>query len=305
MMNLEQLTYLVEVDKYKSITKAANNLFVSQSTISMSIAHLEKELNIIIFKRSKTGVTATANGKKIITYAQNILNELKNMNEYAINCSNNLASTIKITSAPTFCNSILIDIVTELLTTTPEIHIDLKENNNEHIIQNIYNGEIDIGIIGHLCDSKDRILNNLDKKSISYEEFYCGNVNLYLNKNHPLLYKNSITLQDLSNYPLVSHQYLLKHWTNPLQLKNLASEFYNYESIKIIIQNSNLIAIMPDIIEINDYSINAGLIVRLSEVELNTKVCYGCIRSLKNDILPAEKKIIDLLKSKCDQIYIP
>ena len=58
-MNLEQLIYFEAVCKYGAISKAANALYVSQSTVSTAIAHLEKELSLTLFKRSKNGVALT------------------------------------------------------------------------------------------------------------------------------------------------------------------------------------------------------------------------------------------------------
>lgn len=65
-MHLEQLKYIVEVAKTRSISIAAQNLHVSQSTISKAITNLEQELSIHLFTRSRLGAQPTTEGKNII-----------------------------------------------------------------------------------------------------------------------------------------------------------------------------------------------------------------------------------------------
>ena len=71
-MRLEQLQYVVEIDKTRSISKAAKNLYITQPSISAAISALEKELNIKIFERTKNGVDPTPEGEKIVFLAQEV-----------------------------------------------------------------------------------------------------------------------------------------------------------------------------------------------------------------------------------------
>lgn len=74
-MHFEQLQYITEIGKLGSITAAAEKLHVSPPAISKSIANLEKELDIQIFKRSKTGMIPTHQGKAIIKKAFEVLSK--------------------------------------------------------------------------------------------------------------------------------------------------------------------------------------------------------------------------------------
>lgn len=65
-MNLEQLMYVVELSKSKSLSEAAANLHISQSALSQSITSLEKELGLKLFRRARTGTLPTAEGASII-----------------------------------------------------------------------------------------------------------------------------------------------------------------------------------------------------------------------------------------------
>ena len=61
-MTFQQLSYLLEVDRTKSFSQAAKNLFVAQSTVSNAVSALETELNCRIFIRSVQGLSVTVDG---------------------------------------------------------------------------------------------------------------------------------------------------------------------------------------------------------------------------------------------------
>ena len=71
-MTIQQLQYILEVQRCGSITQAAKNLFVTQSSVSCAIAALEKELGVHIFQRSWQGVIPTEDGRRVLEHAQSI-----------------------------------------------------------------------------------------------------------------------------------------------------------------------------------------------------------------------------------------
>ena len=76
-MTVQQLQYVLEVNKAGSITKAAKNLFISPSSISSAIASLEKELGYPIFARSWQGVELTPKGRQVLDHATYICERLQ------------------------------------------------------------------------------------------------------------------------------------------------------------------------------------------------------------------------------------
>jgi DNA-binding transcriptional LysR family regulator len=81
-MTFSQISYILEVARYGSINKAAQAIFVSQSTISSAIKELETEFGITIFYRSSKGVELTALGRDFVTYARTLAeykNQLENL----------------------------------------------------------------------------------------------------------------------------------------------------------------------------------------------------------------------------------
>jgi DNA-binding transcriptional LysR family regulator len=78
-MNLQYLKYAIEIESAGSISKAAENLFLSQPNLSKDIKTLEDSMGIVIFERSKKGVAITDEGRVFLEYGKNIVSQLENM----------------------------------------------------------------------------------------------------------------------------------------------------------------------------------------------------------------------------------
>lgn len=72
-MNLQQLRYVVAVNRFRNFAKAAESCNVSQPTLSAMLQKLEEELDIRIFERSNKSVMPTTAGEKIIRQAETAL----------------------------------------------------------------------------------------------------------------------------------------------------------------------------------------------------------------------------------------
>ena len=72
-MNLLHLKYALEVEKTRSINKAAENLFIGQPTLSKSIKKLEDDLGFTLFIRTPSGIMPTADGERFLARAHEIM----------------------------------------------------------------------------------------------------------------------------------------------------------------------------------------------------------------------------------------
>ena len=72
-MNILHLKYAVEIAKTKSISRAAENLYMGQPNLSRAIKELEDNLNITIFNRNSKGITITPEGEEFLQYARRII----------------------------------------------------------------------------------------------------------------------------------------------------------------------------------------------------------------------------------------
>ena len=76
-MNILHLKYAVEVERTRSISKAAQNLYMGQPNLSRTIKELEESLGITIFKRTSHGISLTPQGEEFMQYARNIISQVE------------------------------------------------------------------------------------------------------------------------------------------------------------------------------------------------------------------------------------
>ena len=80
-MTLTQLNYIIVIAETRSINKAAEQLYVSQPSLTNAVQELEKELGITLFHRSGRGVTLTNDGAEFLLYAKQLYGQYEDMME--------------------------------------------------------------------------------------------------------------------------------------------------------------------------------------------------------------------------------
>ena len=146
-MNIQQLEYLIAVDRVKNFTKAAEVCNVTQATLSAMIKKLEEELDVIVFDRKAKPILTTEIGQAIIEESKNILAHCALLREKAKGKSDKIEGRVKIGVIPTIANSLLPKIIKSLLTTYPKLHVEIVEITTQNIIKQLKEGLIDVGIV--------------------------------------------------------------------------------------------------------------------------------------------------------------
>ena len=100
-MTLTELRYITAVARLSHFGKAAEACFVSQPTLSVAIRKLEEELGVTLFERSRSQVTMTPVGEKIVEQARRVLEEAERIKTLAAAEQDQLATSFKLGVAPT------------------------------------------------------------------------------------------------------------------------------------------------------------------------------------------------------------
>lgn len=146
-MNIQQIEYIVAVDRLKSFTKAADSCYVTQATLSGMVKKLEEELNVIIFDRKTNPILTTEVGMELIEEGKIILSHYNNLKNIAKQQSLEIEGTLKIGIIPTIANSLLPKIIKPFLLKYPNLYIEILEITTNHIIKQLKEGIIDVGIV--------------------------------------------------------------------------------------------------------------------------------------------------------------
>ncbi len=152
-MNIQQLEYLIAVDKYKHFGKAAQACFITQPTLSAMIQKFEDELDVKIFDRTTHPIRTTDVGIQIIDEAKNVIDSVNELKNRASLLNNVLAGKLNLGIIPTVSNYILPSEIFDFLKENPKIELNVKEMTTENIIKLLKSGELDAGVISTPYDA--------------------------------------------------------------------------------------------------------------------------------------------------------
>lgn len=295
-MNLEQMEYISEVSKTSSISLAAQNLHVSQAAISQSISLLEKEIGIIIFKRSRFGTTPTDEGKFVIKTANEILNKVNEIRDEGKFLNSSYTGELNIASIPSLFITLLPQTLAKFKKDFPKVKISIKEMGGREIIDEISKNRIDLG----LTILTDEIKKN-SNKYFKAQTLLDGRMNVCVSKDSPLASKDTLTIKELKDYPLVI--YGGKNWNKYIEdfeqnvgLFNILFTTNNSEAIKRMVAEGLAISLLTDVMLINDIYVNNGDIVTIPLIDYKPNIIsFGAIR-FTNKKEKITKKFLEYLQ---------
>ena len=152
-MNIQQLEYLIAVDKFKHFGKAAQACFITQPTLSAMIQKFEEELDVRVFDRTTHPIRTTDVGVQIIEQAKKVIDSINELRNKADLLNNVLGGKINLGIIPTVSTYILPAEIFDFLKKNPKIEMNVKEITTENVIKGLKSGELDAGIIATPYDA--------------------------------------------------------------------------------------------------------------------------------------------------------
>lgn len=146
-MNIQQLEYIVAVDRYRHFVQAAQHCHITQPTLSMMIRKLEDELGVKIFDRARQPIVPTDIGVQVIAQAQTILLESQRLTELAHQYNGLMAGELRVGVIPTVAPYLLPRFIQHFMGRYPAIHLQVTEMITEKVLHELKQGTIDVGII--------------------------------------------------------------------------------------------------------------------------------------------------------------
>ncbi len=192
MTTLTQLKYIVAVDTYRHFAIAAEHCFVTQPTLSMQISKMEKELNVLIFDRSKHPVEPTETGVRIIEQARIILSESDRLDELVRARKGQKSGVFWLGIIPTVLPSLVPRFLRAFTRKYPEIHLRIEELQTEQIIEKLDINELDAGIL-----STPLFESRLVERPLYYEPFMAFVPEGHRLENEDFILNNELQSKDL------------------------------------------------------------------------------------------------------------
>ncbi|MDX8045279.1 LysR family transcriptional regulator [Gracilibacillus sp. S3-1-1] len=191
-MNTEALEYFIKVYEKKSVTAAAKDLYITPQGVSKTIKQLELELETELFSRGPRGVEATEAGEVLHARAKHLRYLIEDLKHEIslISGSKGILNVLVTYSATTLFP---LDYLFQFSHLHPSIQVKLKEYPDEANMDNIFNEEIDVGLV---VDPEG--IHNSD-----YEVVASGEVVLIVSIDHPLASKEEVSIRELEESELV------------------------------------------------------------------------------------------------------
>ncbi|WP_368490633.1 LysR family transcriptional regulator [Clostridium sp. BJN0013] len=252
-MTLQQLKYAIEIANCGSFNEAAKRLFISQPSLSKAIKELEIELGIDIFERTNRGISISIDGAEFLGYARQIIEQTEVLeNRYHGERFKALHFSIS-----TQHYAFVVDAFIKLMKNNynSKYEFTLKETKTYEIIEDVKTLKSDIGIL-YTNDLNSKVMNKLFSDSnIKFTPLFNVTPHIFVGKNHPLLNKKVVTMEDLSPFPFISFDQGEK---NSL---NFSEEILNFSSTNKSITVNDRATLSNLLTGSNGYTVGTGVLV--------------------------------------------
>jgi DNA-binding transcriptional LysR family regulator len=192
-MTRKHLTVFAEVYRTCNITRASENLHMTQPAVSRSIKELEEYYGVRLFERMNHRIIRTAAGDRMYSYALRIIDTFDDMELYFKNDS---SVTLKVGSSITIGNFYLPNLTKQFQTKQKDAALKIMISNGETLEKKLLENKLDIILI-------ENEVHNPMLRSFKFAE---DRLVLITPQEHPILSKKSIRLSDLVKYPLLMRE---------------------------------------------------------------------------------------------------
>lgn len=145
-MTLQQLRYVIAIDKHRNFARAASALGITQPTLSSLLQKLETELDAYIFERTNKSVTPTFIGEKIIRQAKIALDAAERITEIVAEEKGGIAGSLNLAVGPSIAPYILPKFIKDYTANHPQVDLSVSELKADAMLQDLMLGQIDIGM---------------------------------------------------------------------------------------------------------------------------------------------------------------
>jgi len=233
VLDYHKLRIFKAVADLKSFSKAAQMLFLSQPTVTLQIKKIENYLGMTLFRRHKSKLELTEEGKVLYQFANKIIEDYMNMEENLKNVRK--TSVLYIGCSSTIGDYLLPKIITKFLSENSEVSIKIFIGNSKEVEDGVLSKIFNIGLV------EDNIISN----KLDISEFYEDEIILVASKNNSIS-EYLKTQNELKNYKFIFRE--LGSGTRNIVEQSLkikispSMEVSSSKAIAKIVQNSDYLA---------------------------------------------------------------
>lgn len=298
-MNIQQLRYVVAIANSGTFREAAEKMYVSQPSLSISVRDLEKELGFKIFRRTSSGTFLTRRGMEFYEKAQELVKGFDVFqNQYA-----NPEEEKKEFSISSQHYDFLPPLITQFSVLYPE-NKDFRifESTTVQILDEVAQGHSELGIIYLNKQNTKGIMQRVDKLGLEVVDLIPFQTHIYLRKGHPLAKKESLVMEDLAHLPTVrftqeKDEYL--YYSENFVDTSSSSQLFNVTdraTLNGILERTDAYATGSGFLD--SQSVNGITVIPLID-DLNNKMVY--VKREEVDLSPVAERFVQVMEAYFDE----
>jgi DNA-binding transcriptional LysR family regulator len=190
---LRQVRAFLKVAQLQSFTRAAAELHISQSALTVQIKQLEEELGVLLFDRNKRGVTITAAGRDLLGPLERLLYDTEAIVDYARDISALKTGLVTVAALPTIAADLLPRTIEEYRRLHPGVRIVVQDVVADRVRELVVNRAVDLGI--GTAAKRDR--------EITAKPLFHDFLAAFVPVTHPLAQLDEVSLRELLQHALI------------------------------------------------------------------------------------------------------
>ncbi|WP_299229788.1 LysR family transcriptional regulator [Sulfurihydrogenibium sp.] len=286
VLDYHKLRIFKAVADLKSFSKAAQMLFLSQPTVTLQIKKIENYLGMTLFRRHKSNLELTEEGKVLYQFASKIIEDYMNMEENLKNVRK--ASVLYIGCSSTIGDYLLPKIITKFISENPEVSIKIFIGNSKEVEDGVLSKIFNIGLV------EDNIISN----KLDISEFYEDEIILIASKNNSIS-EYLKTQNELKNYKFIFREFgsgTRNIVEQSLKIKISPSmEVSSSKAIAKIVQNSDYLAFVSKLVA--EDLINDGYLKKIEVDDLKITRKFSIITQKNIRLSSIENRFYRFLKN--------
>ena len=298
-MNIQQLRYVVAIANSGTFREAAEKMYVSQPSLSISVRDLEKELGFKIFRRTSSGTFLTRRGMEFYEKAQELVKGFDVFqNQYA-----NPEEEKDEFSIASQHYDFLPPTITAFSQQYPEYkNFRIFESTTVQILDEVAQGHSEIGIIYLNNQNQKGIKQRVEKLGLEVIELIPFQTHIYLREGHPLAKKKELVMEDLVDLPTVrftqeKDEYL--YYSENFVDTSASSQMFNVTdraTLNGILERTNAYATGSGFLDSD--SVNGITVIPLND-NLNNRMVY--VKREEVDLSQAGTLFVEVMQEYFDQ----
>ena len=244
-ISIRQLEVFVATAEYCSFTKAAEDLHLTQSTVSMHIRTLEEVLDVCLIERgARKKVILTEEGKRVYSIAKDILSRVDALQEHRTEGGEEL---LRIGTSTVPAQYLLPKLLSGFLKKHSRVKYILRRGDSEHILDCVEKGEVRIGLVGYKNGNRSLIFQEIARDHLvliteNSEAF--RNLQAECKTGNDLLALPMIAREESSGTQHAADAFLQRLG---VQTPNIVARMDNPESIKMSVAEGIGVSIISDL----------------------------------------------------------